>query len=152
MTQANNHPPEGLGRLGLAYVVGMVLYSAGRAWVVSATLAEYGVHPWVFFVLDAGSAVPLALGQVKILQALRRRNPAQVQQWTIITTLAFITPYAYLVLGGNRPLPTVAYVVIGLLVAGAAAATWWRIRSERAAAQAELESQAALSLPDSSGE
>ena len=138
MSKQVAQPSEGLGRLGLAYVVGMVLYSAGRAWVVSATLAEYGVHPWVFFALDAGSAVPLALGQVKILQALRRRNPAQVQQWVIITTLAFITPYAYLVLGGSRPLPTIAYVIIGVLVAGAAAATVWRIRSERAAAQAEL--------------
>jgi hypothetical protein len=133
-----HHPPEGLGRLGLAYVVGMVLYSGGRAWVVSATLAEYGVHPWVFFILDAGSAVPLALGQVKILQYLRRRNPPKVQQWAIITALSFITPYAYLMLGGNRPLPTAAYVVIGLLTAGAAAATVWRIRSERAAVQARL--------------
>jgi hypothetical protein len=151
MNKHENPPPEGLGRLGLAYVVGMVLYSAGRAWVVGETLAEYGVRPWIFFVLDAGSAVPLALGQVKILQALRRRNPAQVQQWTIITTLAFIAPYAYLVLGGSRPLPTVAYVVIGLLVAGAAAATAWRIRSERAAAQAEA-GAADLALSDRASE
>jgi hypothetical protein len=138
MSEPETHAHEGLGRLGLAYVVGMVLYSGARAWVVSATLAEYGVHPWVFFVLDAGSAVPLAMGQVKILQYLRRRNPAKVQQWAIITALAFITPYAYLMLGGNRPLPTIAYVIIGLLTAGAAAATVWRIRSERAAVQAHL--------------
>jgi hypothetical protein len=126
-------PDEGLGRMGLAWVAGMVLYSGGRAWVVSATLAEYGVLPWLFFILDAGSAVPLALGQVKILQGLRRRNPAKVQQWAIITALSFLTPYAYLLIGGNRPLPTAAYVIIAVLIGGAAAATVWRIRAERAA-------------------
>ena len=77
--------------------------------------------------------VPLAIGQVRILQGLRRRNPAKVQQWSIITALSFLTPYAYLMIGGNRPLPTIAYVVIACLVLGAGAATVWRIRSERAA-------------------
>lgn len=127
---------DGLGRGGLLWVAGMVLYSGGRALVVGATLAEYGVLPWLFFILDAGSAVPLAMGQVRILQGLRRRNPPMVQQWAIIAAIAFITPYAYLVLGGNRPLPTAAYVVIAVLVLGAGAATVWRIRSEKQALSA----------------
>jgi hypothetical protein len=122
-----------LGRLGLAWVIGLVVYSAARAWLVGETLAAYGVHPWVFFALDSGSAVPLAIGQVRILQGLRRRNPAQVQQWGIIAGLSFLAPYAYLVLGGNRPLPTAAYVVIGAFVVGTGAATVWRIRNERRA-------------------
>jgi hypothetical protein len=129
-------PPPGLGKLGMLWVAGMVLYSGARALAVRELLAGYGVLPWLFFCLDAGTAVPLALGQVRIVQGLRGRNPAIVQKWSIIAGISFVTPYAYLMLGGNRPLPPAAYAIIGAFVAASVASTVWRIRAERRALEA----------------
>ena len=123
--------PPGLGRLGLIWVVGLVMYSGARALAARETLVDYGILPWLFFILDAGSAVPMAVGQVRIVQGLRGKNPAIVQKWSIITGLSFFTPYAYLLFGGNKPLPAVAYVVIGAFMAASVASTVWKIRAER---------------------
>jgi len=109
---------------------GMLVYSVFRALVVGNTLGEYGINPWIFLVLDAGSALPLAWGQVRLVQGLKRNDPRLVQRSLMIVIVSFIAPYAYLVLGAGRPLPTVAYVVIALLVVGVGVATVWRIRSE----------------------
>jgi len=109
---------------------GMLVYSVFRALLVGETLGAYGVNPWVFLVFDAGSALPLAWGQVRLVQGLRRNDPRLVQRSLGVVIVSFISPYAYLVLGAGRPLPTVAYVVIALLVVGVGVATVWRIRSE----------------------
>ncbi len=108
----------------------MLIYSVFRALVVGQTLTDYGINPWVFLVLDGGSALPMAWGQVRLVQGLKRNDPRMVQRSLTMVVVSFIAPYAYLVLGAGRPLPTVAYLVIALLVVGVGAATVWRIRSE----------------------
>ncbi len=127
-SDSSKAPP--IGGAGLLFMGGMLVYSVFRALVVGKTLGEYGINPWIFLVLDAGSALPLAWGQVRLIQGLKRRDPRLVQRSLIVVVLSFISPYAYLVLGAGRPLPTVAYVVIALLVVGVGLATVWRIRSE----------------------
>jgi hypothetical protein len=128
-----------MSKLGLVWIVVLVAYSVARALAVGKTLGAYGVDPLVFLCFDAGSAIPLAIGQVKLIEGLKLRQPAMVQRWLVILTLSFIAPYAYLVLGANRPLPAVAYWVIGLLVVGVGASTFWRIRSEARRAVAASE-------------
>jgi hypothetical protein len=131
--------PPGLGKLGMLWVVGLVLYSGARALAARMYLLDYGVLPWVFFCLDAGSAVPMAIGQVRIVQGLRGKNPALVQKWSILAGLAFVTPYAYLLFGGTKPLPSEAYIGIGVLMAASIASTVWRIRSERRLLEGNLQ-------------
>lgn len=116
-------------------MAGMLAYSVARALVVAKTLADYGVNPWIFLVLDAGSAIPLSWGQVRMVQGLKARMPRLVQRSIWVMIVSFLSPYAYLVVGAGRPLPTAAYVVIGVLVLAAGAATVWRVRSEAQAAQ-----------------
>ena len=123
-------PPKTMGNAGRLYVVGMLVYSVFRAIVVSETLTDYGVNPAIFLVLDVGSALPLAWGQVRLLQALRGRNPRGVQHAALLVTCAFLAPYLYLVFGAGRPLPVAAYVIIGVLVAFMLGSTLWRIRTE----------------------
>jgi hypothetical protein len=118
------------GRLGIAWTVALVVYSAARALVVGPTLGPYGVDPWVFLALDVGSAFPLASGQVYLVLALRQRNPGLVQRWTAVVAAAFLAPYAYLLLGAARPLPALVYAVVGVLVLGLGATTIWKVRSE----------------------
>ncbi len=119
-----------MGRLGIAWIAVVTLYSVGRAIAVGGTLGDYGVNPWIFLVLDVGSGIPLALGQVKLVQGLRARNPAMVQRWLAVMLVSFLTPYAYLVLGSDRPLPEAAYWIIGGLVLAMGVSTFWRIRTE----------------------
>lgn len=121
-------PP--MGAAGFAFIAGMLVYSVFRAVLVGETLGEYGINPWAFLFFDAGSAVPLAWGQVRLVQGLKRNDPRLVQRSLMVVIVAFISPYAYLVLGAGRPLPTLAYVVIALLIVFVGAATVWRIRSE----------------------
>jgi hypothetical protein len=111
-------------------MAGMVVYSALRALVVAETLTEYGVHPWLFFALDVGSAFPLSWGQVRLVQGLRQQNPRLVQRAIIVVGCAFMAPYLYLVFGAGRPLPTLAYVIIAALVVFMFGSTFWRMRSE----------------------
>jgi hypothetical protein len=112
----------------------MVIYSAFRALLVGETLGAYGVNPWLFLVLDAGSAVPLSTGQVRLVQALRRGDPARVQRSLLLVGASFLAPYLYLVLGGDKPLPAIAYWVIAVIVIAVGLATAWRIRTEARAA------------------
>lgn len=128
--------PASLGRFGYLWIAFLVLYSFVRALIVGPTLGPYGIDPWLFLVIDAGSAFPLASGQVRLVHALRRRSPGQVQRWVAVVAVCFLAPYAYLLLGAGVPLPLPAYAVIGLLVLGLGAATVWRIRSEAAKANA----------------
>jgi hypothetical protein len=124
-----------VGRLGFAWIVVLVLYSAARALVVAPTLGPYGVNPWVFLALDVGCAFPLASGQVSLVQGLRRRNAAMVQRSMALVAASFLAPYLYLLLGAARPLPAAVYTVVGALVVGMGAATVWKVRSEAARAR-----------------
>jgi hypothetical protein len=119
-----------MGRLGIAWIVLLVLYSVGRALAVGKTLGAYGVNPWVFLFLDASSAVPLAIGQVRLIQGLKLRQPAMVQRWLIVLTVSFMAPYTYLLFGADRPLPAIAYWIIAILVVAMGASTFWRLRME----------------------
>src|SRR5688572_3767776 len=59
-TPSPNAANLSFGRLGVAWTVALVVYSAARALLVGPTLGPYGVDPWVFLALDVGSAFPLA--------------------------------------------------------------------------------------------
>ena len=108
----------------------MLVYSLFRAVLVSETLSEYGIRPWLFLMLDVGSALPLAWGQLRLVQALRARNPGAVQRSLAVVIVAFSLPYLYLLLGAGKPLPQVAYWIIGTLFAGMGVSSVWRIRQE----------------------
>jgi hypothetical protein len=121
-------PP--LGTLGFSFIAGMLVYSVARAFVVRETLGDYGIHPGLFLALDAGSSLPLAWGQIRLVQGLRQGNPALVQRAATVVAMAFLTPYVYLMFGAGKPLPALAYWAIGALTLAVGAATVWKIRVE----------------------
>lgn len=116
--------------MSVAWVVSLVGYSVVRALAVAPLLGPYGINPWWFLGIDVGSAAPLAIGQVQAIKALRAGHAAGVQRWVLLVTVSFLSPYAYLVFGAGRPLPSVAYYVLGALVAILGGATAYRIRQE----------------------
>jgi len=116
-----------IGWFGRAWVAAVFGYSILRAVVVWPTLGTYGVNPWVFLVIDVLTAWPYAVGQVRVVQGLRRKNWKKVESWGIVTLLSFLAPYAYIVLAGSGEMPALAYAVVGLLVVVIGAAAVMRI-------------------------
>ena len=122
-------------------MAGMLAYSFARALVVGETLSQYGVNPWLFLLLDVGSAVPLAWGQVRLVQGLRLRDARLTQRSLLIVAAAFLTPYLYLLFGAGKPLPEVAYWIMATILLAAGAATVWRIRVEARGSAREQNSE-----------
>jgi hypothetical protein len=71
----------------------------------------------MFLFIDVVTAWPYAVGQVRVVQGLRRRNWQKVETWGLVTLAAFLAPYAYIVGAGTGEMPILAYVIIGTLVA-----------------------------------
>ena len=126
MTTDSAHEDR-IGWFGRAWVAAVFGYSILRAVVVWPTLGTYGVNPWVFLVIDVLTAWPYAVGQVRVVQGLRRKNWKKVESWGIVTLLSFLAPYAYIVLAGSGEMPALAYAVVGLLVVVIGAAAVMRI-------------------------
>ena len=108
--------PKPIGWLGKAWIGGVVAYAILRALIVWPTLGEYGVSPWVFLVIDVGTAWPYAYGQVRVIRAARRRDWADTQVWSLITLLSFLAPYLYIVGAGSQEMPLLAYIIVGALM------------------------------------
>ena len=106
-----------IGWFGRAWVAAIFGYSVLRAVVVWPTLGRYGVNPLIFLIIDVVTAWPYAVGQVRVVQGLRRRNWQKVETWGLVTLAAFLAPYAYIVGAGTGEMPILAYVIIGTLVA-----------------------------------
>ncbi len=105
-----------MGWFAKAWVVGVFGYSVARAAVVWPTLGSYGVDPWIFLAIDVITAFPYAYGQVRLVQAIRRRELGGTQIWALVVAATFFAPYAYIVGAGSGEMPTIAYVIIGILV------------------------------------
>ena len=116
-----------IGWFGRAWVAAIFGYSVLRAVVVWPTLGGYGVNPWIFLIVDVATAWPYAVGQVRVVQGLRRRNWKKVETWGLVTLAAFFAPYAYIVGAGSGEMPTLAYVIIGVLVVVIGAAAIFRM-------------------------
>ncbi|MCP4083950.1 MAG: hypothetical protein GY745_02665 [Actinomycetia bacterium] len=105
----------------------MVLYAIARAAVVWPTLSTYGVSPAVFLIIDVATAWPYAVGQVKVVQGLRRKDWRHAQLWSLVALISFLAPYLYIVGAGSGELPVIAYVIIGALITVLGAASVMRV-------------------------
>jgi len=119
---------DSVGRAGAAWIAMLCGYSLLRAVLAWPLLRHYGINPSAFLVLDVGTAYPLGVAQVRIVQGFCARDFAAVQVWGGIAGVSFITPYAYLLVAGGEAMPM--YVKVGLVavVALIAAASVLRIR------------------------
>ena len=131
-----------IGWLGKAWILGVVAYAVLRALIVWPTLGDYGVSPWVFLIIDVGTAWPYAYGQVRIIKAARARQWGDTQLWSLITLLSFLAPYLYIVGAGSQEMPLLAYIIIGVLMVAFGAASIVRlvkqVRMPAAAPSSEL--------------
>lgn len=107
--------------MGWAWIAVLCGYSLARAVVAWPFLAHYHIDPAIFLVLDVGTAYPLGLAQVRIVQGFRTSDFAAVQMWSAVAGISFVLPYAYLLIAGHQALPV--YVKAGLVAVVALIAT-----------------------------
>jgi hypothetical protein len=119
---------DSVGRAGAAWIAVLCGYSLLRAVLAWPLLRHYGINPSAFLVLDVGTAYPLGVAQVRIVQGFVARDYGALQVWGGVAGISFITPYAYLLVAGGEAMPL--YVKAGLVavVALIAAASVLRIR------------------------
>ena len=102
-----------VGRAGWAWIAILCGYSLVRAVLAWPFLVHYDINPAAFLVLDVGTAYPLGLAQVRIVQGFGARDFAAVQVGGAVAGFSFVTPYAYLLVTGHQALPL--YVMAGLV-------------------------------------
>lgn len=125
MTDSRRGVPEGAGRAWILLLCG---YSLARAVLAWPLLTHYSINPAAFLVLDVGTAYPLGLAQIRIVDGFGCRDFAAVQRWSAIAGVAFVTPYAYLLAAGRQELPTYVEMGVVAVVMLIATATVLRIR------------------------
>lgn len=92
-------------------------YTVVRVLMVQATLAGYGVNPWVFMAIDAVCGVVYVLGIEQLIVAMRSAKSWQhALLWSLATAAAFAAPYMYLFLA-SRELPLAFGIGLGVVVA-----------------------------------
>ena len=82
MVSESSQENAGVGWVGKAWIVTIFGYSALRALVVWPTLSTYGVNPWIFLVIDVGTAWILAGGRYTDGLEGQQRSGARVK-WGI---------------------------------------------------------------------
>lgn len=142
MTEVDDGP---VGRAGWVWIAVLCGYSLLRAVLAWPLLAHYAINPVAFLVLDVGTAYPLGLAQIRIIQGFAARDFAAVQVWSGIAGIAFVTPYAYLLISGDQALPL--YVKGGLIAVVALIATASVLRLRQACLEADCVEAAGLRNP-----
>ncbi len=113
-----------LGVFGRAWAIGIIAFSAARALIAWPTLGNYGVNPWWFLAIDIVTAPPYGVAQavtVKILRD-RSRSTTSALPWALVVAVMFFAPYAFIFVASQfadtpQPMPTIAYVGVGLWMA-----------------------------------
>lgn len=114
-----------LGLVGQAWTITVVAFCAIRAVIVWPMLADHGVNPWWFLVLDVGTSPTYGLGQAMGVKLLRddRRPARDAIPWIAMVFVSFLAPYVYLLASaGKFPTYVVALILAYLVLFGGLAA------------------------------
>ncbi len=98
-------------RLTLLWLVAVVGWSLVRSAAVRQWLADHGVDPLRYLLVDLSSSVPYALCSASLLGALYDGRRRAALGWAVPTVLAFVAPDVYL-LSSGRALPWPTYLVV----------------------------------------
>ena len=79
-----------------AWVVGVVGYSILRAVIAWGLFRDYGVNPWIFAVIDIGTAIPYATAIAEIPAAIAESRVSNATRHIAVAVVTFIAPYGYI--------------------------------------------------------
>ena len=125
--------------LKTAWIVGVVGYAILRAVIAWGLFRDYGVNPWVFAVIDIGTAIPYATAVAELPGAIARSERRGIIRRLVVAVVTFMAPYAYIWLAAEDA-PTDlrgGLLVLVVCLFGAAGIGVWR--KSRAAEVIDLE-------------
>ncbi len=115
-----------------AWIGAIVGYSVLRFVIAWGAMGEYGVNPWVFGVIDVGTAWPYAKSTAGMVKAGWGGRWVLLAQWSVVALVTFFAPYLYLWIAGNGMPDSLEYglgLVVGLLFLAAALGIVRKIKS-----------------------
>lgn len=84
-----------------AWIGGVVGYSVLRAVIAWSVFSDYGVNPWVFAVIDVGTAIPYAWCIAELPGAIIARQSRRLVAMVSVAIVTFFAPYAYVWLAAD---------------------------------------------------
>lgn len=93
------------------WVLLVIAYGAGRAFVVWKALGKYGVNPWLYLALDVTSSWPYAIATARLVTSVIDREFSRARSWGVLAAVTFLIPDLY-ILAGARHVPTAVYAII----------------------------------------
>ncbi len=112
------HSAETLRRrkvLSRTWGVIVVTWSLVRALVVWAALGDYGINPWMYLLIDLGSAIVDAYTTPRMVLAFIDSQYRTAAKWLLASAGAFIVPDLYIFLG-TRHMPRRVIFVIAVII------------------------------------
>jgi hypothetical protein len=96
-------------------------YAVFKFWIASAVLAQYGINPWIFLVLDTVTVPPYVIGWNLLIAAVcSKRDPRPFRTlvlWAIITFVSSTAPYFYAAWAGRQSGSKQAWIAFVLILA-----------------------------------
>lgn len=118
------------------WVIVVILYGAGRAFVVWKALGKYGVNPWLYLALDIASSWPYGVATARLVTSVIDREFSRARTWGVVAAITFLLPDLY-ILAVARHVPTEVYIIfisiISLLALLAIASLVSKVRNGRKA-------------------
>lgn len=107
-------------RAELGAMASLVIYTVARFAAAGGALGAYGVDARWFLFWDVVTVPPYvwSIGRlVRNLAAAEQRPFRDTVGWSCLALVSFMAPYAYLYYAGVGHFPTVAWVLVTVLVA-----------------------------------
>lgn len=151
MVTAVEHSAATLRRrrvLSLTWAGLAIGWSLIRALIAWAVLGDYGLNPWVYLLIDVGSACVDAVTTPRMVIAFVDRHYKKAALWALASLVAFIIPDLYLFLGTGRLPKRVIFIMVGIISATFTLAVVSVIRKVRQARSARIAAIVAADLQD----
>ena len=102
-------------RYGRLWLITSVVWSLVRTAIVWAALAQYGVQPVIYLVVDLASALVLAWSMPKLVTSMIDKRHRPALKAGIVTLLGYLVPDIY-IFAASSHLPMVAIVMLLMVV------------------------------------
>ena len=108
-------------------------YTFAATFVVSRTMANYGVNWALFFAIDAITSWTYGIGTARLVVAVIEKNWQALRKWIWISGVSFIAPQIYILLVA-RHVPRNDYIAIAIVIGVLSAFAIFSLTSEVAKA------------------
>ncbi len=113
------------------WVLGVIIYDAIRAFIISETLSKYGVNGVWYFLFEISLSIPYALCSLKLVLAIVDRNKSRFYIFGSLTLALFFAPDIYVLIATESLTPKI-YIIYGtLLTFTTSVATYGIVREVR---------------------